>query len=121
MHSKSKKPLKNYSLTHTKTMTKNTNETTYNGFSNFATWRINLELIDDSYISTIGDLQADPFETIADLAYSIQEYAEEALRAETSTGYVLEYALAFLADVNWYEIAQLVANEHPELIKPNTN
>ena len=88
----------------------------HNGYTNYATWRINLELVDGSYISTIGDLQAEPFTSIGELAYSIQAYCEEFINNSGSDTTVASYALAFIAQVNWYEIAQLVADEHPDLI-----
>lgn len=69
---------------------------TYNGWTNYATWRVNLELFPD-------DLQLDNAVDQND----VEQMAEEALFASsTEENQLMEsYAMAFLQDVNWYEIA----------------
>ncbi len=67
-------------------------ETGYNGWTNYATWRINLEVFDGS------DMQW--------CATSAREYVEELIEDTTQPGLARDYALAFLADVNWHEIAK---------------
>jgi hypothetical protein len=64
----------------------------YNGWTNYATWRINLEMFDgsDQYWS----------------ADSAKEFVEEIIIDSTEEGVARDYALAFLSDVNWYEIAE---------------
>lgn len=76
----------------------NTNKT-YNGWTNYATWRVNLEVFDGS----------DMFWT----AESAREFAEE-LIMEQSSGIAQDYALAFLSEVNWYEIAEHYRDEDEE-------
>ena len=71
----------------------------YNGWTNYATWRVNLELFDGGDFASDNDLDA------YDLGQSLREFAEENL-SEQGSGMVLDYALAFLADVNWREIAE---------------
>lgn len=77
-----------------------TTDTRYNGWTNYATWRVNLEIFDGS----------DPADLCGDLddAYSagktLKAYAEEIIE-QTATGLALDYAMAFLADVDWEEIA----------------
>jgi hypothetical protein len=71
----------------------------YNGWTNYATWRINLEMFDGGDFASDNDLDA------YDLGQTLREFAEETL-AEQGTGMVLDYALAFLSDVNWREIAE---------------
>jgi hypothetical protein len=66
--------------------------TTYNGWTNYATWRVNLEMFDGS----------DQYWSVA----SAKEYVEEVIYSTTSEGVARDYALAFLSDVNWYEIAE---------------
>jgi hypothetical protein len=65
---------------------------TYNGWTNYATWRVNLEMFDgsDQYWS----------------ADSAKEFVEEIIIDSTEEGVARDYALAFLSDVNWYEIAE---------------
>ena len=89
---------------------------TYNGWTNYATWRVNLEWFDDFDLCaamgyyTQEDIDAlDPYEVKNDL----QELVECQLECEvqgTDTK-VLAYALSFIGDVNWYEIArEVIAN-----------
>jgi hypothetical protein len=66
--------------------------TTYNGWTNYATWRVNLELFDGSEEAWSAD--------------SAREYVEEIIIDSTPEGIARDYALAFLSDVNWYEIAK---------------
>ena len=68
------------------------NDTKYNGWTNYATWRVNLEMFDGS----------DQFWT----ADSAREFVEEIIIDSTPEGVARDYALAFIADVNWHEIAQ---------------
>ena len=68
----------------------NTNNT-YNGWTNYATWRVNLEMFDGS---------EGPWDH-----HSAKEFAEELIYESTNEGLGRDYALAFLSDVNWYEIA----------------
>jgi hypothetical protein len=65
---------------------------TYNGWTNYATWRVNLEMFDGSDQSWSAD--------------SAKDFAEEVIYSTTSEGLARDYALAFLSDVNWYEIAE---------------
>jgi hypothetical protein len=44
------------------------------------------------------------------LSFILKEYAEE-LICEGNEGFVVDYALAFLADVNWHEIAKHMQKE----------
>ena len=66
-------------------------DTTYNGWTNYATWRVNLELFDGS----------DQFWT----ADSARDFVEEIIIDSTPEGVARDYALAFISDVNWHEIA----------------
>lgn len=68
-------------------------EKTYNGWTNYATWRVNLEFFDDGALEYYHD------------ANSYHKYVESVIKEQTS-GIALDYALAFLADVNWHEIAE---------------
>jgi len=72
----------------------------HNGWSNYATWRINLEIIDGIEIET------------KTCAATIQEIVEDVVfsQYEFGSGYSLmyDYAKAFVAQVNFYEIAQSI-------------
>ena len=71
-------------------------ETKYNGWTNYATWRINLEWFDGDSIQGDADY--------------LREYVEESLELNCENETTLSYALAFLSDVNWNEIAESIEN-----------
>lgn len=81
--------------------------TNYNGWTNYATWRVNLEMFDGVEAEDMGWNNLDAY----DLANTLKEYATEMLESEFhgkkshSIPLALSYALAFLEDVNWREIA----------------
>ena len=82
----------------------------YNGWTNYATWRVNLEMFDGGDFASDNDLDA------YDLGQQLREFAEENL-SEQGSGMVLDYALAFLAflaDVNWREIAERMIEDYRE-------
>ena len=78
----------------------------YNGWTNYATWRINLEIIDGIEIDTIT------------CAEYIKEYIEDVVFSQYELGngshLIEDYARAFVSEVNFYEIAQSI-NEELEL------
>ena len=78
----------------------------YNGWTNYATWRVNLEIIDGIEIDTIT------------CAEYIKEYVEDVVFGQYELGsgsrLVEDYARAFVSEVNFYEIAQSI-NEELEL------
>ena len=80
--------------------------TEYNGWSNYATWRVNLELV--------SDLEEDYFDQpddIGELASMIQEHVEVCV-LDGVEGLAADYASAFLNDVNWYEIAKNFSDDN---------
>lgn len=79
---------------------------TYNGWTNYATWRISLEWFSDGF-------NPDENETdIYDLSKTLEAYVTETLEEMTvQSTLVLDYALAFTSDVNWYEIAEHLIND----------
>jgi hypothetical protein len=90
-------------------------DTTYNGWSNYATWRINLEIFDgfdpSDYYSSF-----DPTD-VHELADSLQQYAEEVIfecryDERRPSNLMEDYARAFLQEVNWYEIADHMIQDH---------
>lgn len=70
----------------------------YNGWTNYETWRVNLELFDSM-----------EFDEKVDGDY-IEELAHEIVIGETTEAKRLmaDYASAFLARVDWHEIAHNV-------------
>lgn len=69
---------------------------TYNGWTNYATWRVNLELFDN--------WNDDPMD-----ADTCQEFAEMVViesTPELENTLAEGYIRSFLSDVNWHEIAE---------------
>ena len=78
----------------------------YNGWTNYATWRINLEIIDGIEIDTIICAEYIK-EIVEDVVFSQYELFNGSHLIE-------DYARAFVSEVNFYEIAQRI-NEELEL------
>ena len=80
---------------------------TYNGWSNYATWRISLEMLDG--------FEADwnmPVEDISDMADYLQEYCISLIEESTPDGLAKDYAFAFMSDINWREIAEHIIEDY---------
>lgn len=83
--------------------------TTYNGWTNYATWRVNLELI-DTIVYKERYFSINEYTETYDLAKTIEEYVEKCLSDDVND-LTLSYAMAFISDVNYYEIAQHLIEE----------
>jgi len=84
----------------------------YNGWTNYATWRVNLEMFDGlDPVDWNDDWQSDQ---VADMADWMKETAIQLIEQDCSDkgGFALDYALAFLDDVNWFEIASNKMTEY---------
>ena len=73
---------------------------TYNGWTNYATWRVNLEMFDGS----------ENYWT----AESAKDFVTEIIEDTTPEGVGRDYALAFIDDVNWHEIAEHYQEENED-------
>ena len=81
----------------------NDTDSRYNGWTNYATWRVNLEIFDGFDPSEHAPFPGwDAF----DLGDFLKGYAEELIEQTSGEGLARDYALAFLSDVNWREIAE---------------
>lgn len=82
----------------------------YNGWTNYETWRINLEVTDGMTLGDFGfDVRYMDDEAYSDterLAEAIESYAEEIILGEIPEGLALGLAADFLNRVNWEEIAE---------------
>ena len=84
---------------------------TYNGWTNYATWRVNLEMFDGMKPCDFGDGHDSAYE----LSESLKYYADEILCQGCGyEGLVLDYARAFLSDVDWKEIAAHMIDDYPQ-------
>lgn len=68
------------------------NDTKHNGWTNYATWRVNLEMFDGSEQEWSVD--------------SARDFVEEIIIESTPEGVARDYALAFVSEVNWHEIVE---------------
>ena len=77
----------------------------YNGWSNYATWRVNLEILGDIEFET---------ETSAD---DLKEIVEDVVFSQYDgmNSLMYDYASSFISEVNFYEIAEGI-NEELKLI-----
>lgn len=82
----------------------------YNGWTNYATWRVNLEMFDGLTLDDLNTVEVEPYE----VGQYLKEYAEETICSYSKEGLARDYALAFMSDVNWYEIAEHVIENSEE-------
>ena len=76
-------------------------DTPYNGWTNYATWRVNLEIFDGQSLDDLGMERLN----LHDLGYAFMHYATEIIEMDGGKGLALDYARAFIANVDWREIA----------------
>jgi hypothetical protein len=81
----------------------------YNGWTNYATWRVNLEIFDGLPLEHLAVHPETWLEMESyDRVQVLKQHVEEAMDVYPD-GFVKDYAEAFLANVNWYEIADNLA------------
>ena len=73
----------------------------HNGWTNYATWRVNLEIIDGYDWYECEHVDAD----------YLKELVEDAVFGGFSKSLKDSYANAFLSEVNYHEIAENIINE----------
>jgi len=78
----------------------------YNGWTNYATWRINLEIIDgiEFEVETCAE---DIKEIVEDVVFSQYELGN-------GSNLVEDYARSFISQVNFYKIAESINEELDE-------
>ena len=91
-------------------------DTKYNGWTNYATWRVNLEIFDGmDWVDAFGNPDPDLID-VYELSLALKNYAEEIIEmpfgGDKSVGLALDYAMAFISDVNWYEIASHLVEDY---------
>lgn len=88
-------------------------DTKYNGWTNYATWRVNLEIFDTLEPEDLGLERGEELKhtDLGELADVLKERAEFYIEEASPEGLAREYALAFLAEVNYYEIARHIVDD----------
>ena len=90
---------------------------TYNGWTNYETWRVNLEMLDGMTLEDFGmyitedDVPDDRDEMVDALSHHLAEYVCEMVEQDAK-GFALDLALSFLAKVDWTEIADHIMDDH---------
>lgn len=92
----------------------------HNGWTNYATWRVNIEQIDDIdtdyWTDFIEDNRSSKTQEY-DLGMHIKDHVEEMISMQVTplrNNIAESYALSFLNDVNWREIASHVLDTYKE-------
>tara|TARA_R100001086_G_scaffold245628_1_gene176742 strand:+ start:1802 stop:2047 length:246 start_codon:yes stop_codon:yes gene_type:complete len=75
----------------------------YNGWHNYETWRVMLEIFDGYEVDTKVDQEY------------VKDFVEELLLSEDNGNSLVEsYAMAFVDNVKWYEIVEAVNKYNEE-------
>lgn len=75
----------------------------YNGWTNYATWRINLEIL--------GDIEFEKPVTIDELKEIVEECVFTNFDICKTPRLIEDYARAFISEVNFYEIKRHINDE----------
>jgi hypothetical protein len=85
------------------------NDNTHNGWTNYATWRVNLEIFDGMSPEDIcGETPTDVWQ----LETNMKLYVEDMIVDQAGDTLAYSYAMAFLVDVNWTELARHKIEEY---------
>ena len=87
---------------------------TYNGWTNYETWRVNLEIFDGFNSWDSNHLDSLTMDDDYYLAGQLKDYACELVEEGSTNSLATSYALAFLDAVNWQEIAKALIQNHIE-------
>lgn len=90
----------------------------YNGWTNKATWQVNLEMFDGSEPEHFGfdrhELDTDNPDDVTKLAEALENYAVELVNMDSEYT-ARSMALSFLAQVDWHEIAEHMIYDFQEI------
>lgn len=90
----------------------------YNGWTNYETWRVNLEVLDGMTPEDVGFrrnefLDEDRRENFAErLGLVLEMYVCEVMEAGIENAFTLNLVHDFLSKVNWNEIAQCMVDDY---------
>ena len=86
---------------------------TCNGWTNYETWRVNLEIFEGFDLEEYFQLNIKECD-LSSISDNLKEYATEILESEGTKGLTFDYAMAFLDAVNWHEIAKHLIADYAE-------
>ena len=82
--------------------------TRHKGYANAATWRVKTDVFNDF---DLDDWCLDMLDT-AELAGWMRDHVREIIEEDAGEGIARVYAVLFLADVDWAELAQTARDEY---------
>jgi hypothetical protein len=93
-----------------------TTDNKFNGWTNYATWRVNLEMFDGfDLVEEFGNGEAD-FDVDSICVHTLSEALKDRvgsfIEETTPDGLGKDYAFAFLSEVNWHEIANHLVRDY---------
>ena len=87
-------------------------DTKYNGWTNWETWKINLEIIGGMDTEDLG-IENFTLENSYEAGEIIREYVEELIAMEYNyDGFVGGIIRGFLSEVNWTELASNIIEQY---------
>jgi len=87
----------------TSTKNNNMNNNEYNGWTNYATWKVNLEIL--------GDIQFEDKTSADNLKEIVEDVVFSQYEMQSGSHLIEDYARAFISEVNFYEIAEGINEE----------
>ena len=93
---------------------------TYNGWTNYETWRVNLEIFDSMDCTDIPVLSRYEEASLSDVADYLEEYADQIIfecEGIDESSLCASYARSFLSCVNWREIASHFVNTWNDIMQ----
>ncbi len=94
-------------------------DTKYNGWSNYATWRVNLEIFDQWELGDFwGYDDVDPKEVDTYiLGQGMKDYVVQLIDEQSPSDSITNaYANVFINEVNWEEIAKHMVDSYKEIV-----
>ena len=97
-------------------------DTTYNGWTNYATWRVNLEIVEDyreNWIDSRIEDETSPEDIDRyDEVQHLESLIDDVLTnyGQLQDGFALDYARSFVSDANLYEIVDTLIADLTERI-----
>lgn len=84
---------------------------TYNGWVNFETWKVRLELFDGWDKRHLHSLTMSDDLDVYSVADQLEDYAQNRIEEDCTECLALSFARDFLSAVNWYDIAKRMVED----------
>jgi hypothetical protein len=96
-----------------------TSDTTkYQGWTNYATWRVQLEMVNGQTCEDFGVIpeEGERLPDMACLEDCLETSCYEIIEMD-ATGLARDYALSFLGEVNWRELAEHMIDDYAATLR----